>query len=85
MDREGTGNICMEFANGTPVSISVCGRGKGTRLKYSFHVLCEKRIIEFSGEESIAGLEVIRELYRTEEENSIGGLTSIPMPDPFLY
>lgn len=45
----------------------------------------KKRIIEFSGEESIAGLEVIRELYRTEEENSIAGLASIPMPDPFLY
>lgn len=144
MDREGTSNVCMEFANGTLGYHFGTWGARGTRLKYSFHAHCEKGMIEFSRpenrlylhgnikehipdapddckeyilidgaaagpekstaeemahfldcvdagrqpetspEESIAGLEVIWELYRAEEENRIADLAKIPMPDSFL-
>ena len=139
MDREGTSNVCLEFANGTLGYHFGTWGARGTRMGYSFQAHCEKGLLDFklserklilrgkiaehipevpeeckeyvlldmsdspdkhtaaemrhflecvdtgktpetSPEESLAGLEVIWELYKAEDEKRLADFTGIEMP-----
>jgi len=139
MDREGTSNVCLEFANGAMGYHFGTWGARGTRQGYSFQAHCEKGLIDFclaenklilrgniaehipgtpeeckehilmdmSGApakytveemrhfldcvdnnlipettpaESLAGLEVIWELYKAEDENRLANFSNIAMP-----
>lgn len=139
MDREGTSNVCLEFANGAMGYHFGTWGARGTRMGYSFQAHCEKGLIDFklsenklilrgkiaehipgvpeeckeyvlmdmtnapakhtveemrhfldcvdtgstpetSPEQSLAGLEVIWELYKAEDENRLADFRNIEMP-----
>lgn len=52
MDREGTSNVCLEFANGALGYHFGTWGARGTRLGYSFHAHCEKGMIEYARSEN---------------------------------
>ena len=48
MDREGTSNVCLEFANGALGYHFGTWGARGTRMKYSFQAHCEKGMLDFN-------------------------------------
>ena len=139
MDREGTSNVTLEFADGVLGYHFGTWGARGTRMGYSFHAHCEHGLLDFklsenklylrgkisehipgtpeeeeehilmdlnsapvkptteemlhflncvdngttpetSPEESLAGLEVIWELYRAEDEHRLADFSKIEMP-----